>query len=200
MSSPTPVAAATDRELVERAAGGDERAVALLYDRFGAGLYALAYRITGERADAEEAVVDGFAQAWRAASTFRADRGSVGAWLATIVRSRALDLTRARTRRARLASAAAAEEPGAAPAMGSYRPDPRVDADADERRLRVRAALEALAPAQREAIELAYFEGLSQSEIAERLAEPLGTIKTRIRTGMQKLRDALRPYFHEAAG
>ena len=198
MASSLPTAAVgTDRDLVARAARGEERAVALLYDRFGPMLYAVAYRIAGERADAEEVVLECFTQAWRDAARFEADRGSVAAWLTMIARSRALDLVRARSRRERATAGAAADDPGTAPALGNWRTDPADGVDNAERQVRVREALDALSPPQREAIELAYFEGLSQSEIAERLAQPLGTIKTRVRLGMQKLRESLRPYFYE---
>ncbi len=188
---------AADRELVARAATGDERAMTDLYDRYGGVLYTVAYRVVGQRADAEEVVVEAFAQAWREAGRFEASRGSVAAWLTMIARSRALDLVRARGRRDRLAASAAvsgmdvgrmAADPGASPTD---------NAEADERRRMVRQAMEGLSPPQRQAIELAFFEGLSQSEIAARLNEPLGTVKTRVRLGMQKLRESLRPYFFE---
>ena len=193
-SAPTP---GGDPELISRAASGDERAIATLYDRYGGVLYAVAYRIVGQRADAEEVVIEAFAQAWRDAPRFETARGSVAAWLTMIARSRALDLVRARGRRERITASAAAERPDASPAMGDWRSDPAGSVDLAERRVRVREALDALSPPQRQAIELAYFEGLSQSEIAERLQEPLGTIKTRVRLGMQKLRDSLRPYYFE---
>jgi RNA polymerase sigma-70 factor, ECF subfamily len=186
-----------DTGLIARAAGGDERAMAELYDRYGQVLFAVAYRIVGQRADAEEVVLDTFAQAWREASRFEAARGSVAGWLTTIGRSRALDLVRARSRRDRITATAAAERPDSSPAMGGWRADPSSGVDHAERRKQVQLALEALSPPQRRAIELAFFEGLSQSEIAERLQEPLGTIKTRVRLGMQKLREFLRPFYFE---
>ena len=179
-SRPSPGA---DGDLVARAAQGDERAIGSLYDRYGAVLYAVAYRIVGQRADAEEVVLEAFAQAWRDAPRFEAGRGSVAGWLTMIARSRALDLVRARSRRDRITASAAADRPGTPPAMGEFRPDPGGALDHDER--------------QRQAIELAYFEGLSQSEIAERLKEPLGTVKTRVRLGMQKLRECLRSFYFE---
>ncbi len=187
-----------DRALLQQVAQGIESALGNLYDRYSASLYALAYRITGERADAEEVVLEAFAQMWRDATRFESERGSVIAWLTMITRSRALDLVRAKGRRHRLADSAAAAEPEASPAMGGWDTNPAAAIDQEERRRHVAQALSELSPAQRQAIELAYYEGLSQSEIAERLHEPLGTIKTRVRLGMQKLRDALRPYFAEA--
>ncbi len=168
-----------------------------LYDRYGQVLYAVAYRIVGQRADAEEVVLDAFAQAWREAGRFETARGSVAGWLTTIARSRALDLVRSRSRRERITATAAAERPDTSPAMGGWREDPSSAVDLSERRRQVQLALEVLSPPQRRAIELAYFEGLSQSEIAERLQEPLGTIKTRVRLGMQKLREYLRPFYFE---
>lgn len=189
--------AAADRDLVARAAGGDDGAIAQLYDRYGTVLYAVAYRVVGQRADAEEIVLDAFAQAWRDAVRFEAERGSVAAWLTMIARSRALDLVRARTRRDRMTATAAAGDPDRAPAMGAWREDPGRVMDQRERQQRVAAALETLSAPQRQAIELAFFEGLSHSEIAVRLGEPLGTVKTRVRLGMQKLRDQLRPLFFE---
>lgn len=189
--------ATPDADLIAHAAAGDERAIAALYDRYGAVVYAIAYRITGQRADAEEIVVEAFAQAWREAGRFEARRGSVAGWLTMIARSRALDLVRARSRRERITATAAADRPDVPLAMGDWRTDPGGAVDHAERRRRVREALELLSAPQRQAIELAYFEGLSQSEIAERLQEPLGTIKTRVRLGMQKLRECLRPFYFE---
>jgi RNA polymerase sigma-70 factor (ECF subfamily) len=187
----------TDAELITAAAAGDERALGPLYDRYGPVLYAVAYRIVGQRADAEEVVIEAFAQAWRDAPRFESGRGSVAGWLTMIARSRALDLVRARSRRERITATAAADRPDSPPAMGDWRGDPAAGVELAERRVRVREALETLSPPQRQAIELAYFEGLSQSEIAERLQEPLGTIKTRVRLGMQKLREFLRPFYFE---
>jgi RNA polymerase sigma-70 factor (ECF subfamily) len=192
-----PASSAVDGDLIARAAQGDERAVGQLYDRYGAVLYAVAYRIVEQRADAEEVVLDAFTQAWRDAARFEPGRGSVAGWLTMIARSRALDLVRARTRRDRITATAAADRPDAPPAMSNPAPDPAGALDTSERRRQVRQALETLSPPQRQAIELAYFEGLSQTEIAARLQEPLGTIKTRVRLGMQKLRECLRPFYFE---
>jgi RNA polymerase sigma-70 factor (ECF subfamily) len=188
-----------DLDLVRRMAEGEEPAAALLYDRHGPALYAVAYRITGQKADAEEVVLEAFAQAWRDASRFEPARGSVAAWLTMISRSRALDQVRSRDRRERLNTSAALEDQSRSPAMGSWDTDPAYQVEQTERQKRVAEALQALTQVQRQAIEMAYYDGLSQSEIAERLNEPLGTVKTRVRLGMMKLRDALRPYYCEPA-
>lgn len=193
----TTAPADTDRDLLHRVAAGDERSLGLLYDRHAGAVMGLALRITGEHADAEEVVLETFAQAWREAGRFRPERGSVAAWLTMIGRSRALDLVRARGRRARLAEQASRSDPHEVPGMGAWRPAADSAAEHAERRARVSEALERLSDDQRQAIELAFFAGLSQSEIASRLATPLGTVKTRVRLGMQKLREALRTSFFE---
>lgn len=186
-----------DRDLISAAASGDDRAIGSLYDRYGGVVFAVAYRIVGQRADAEEVVIEAFAQAWREAKRFEAARGSVAGWLTMIARSRALDMVRARVRRERITASAAADRPDVSPGMSEWRPDALVALGDAERRTRVKEALALLSPPQREAIELAYFEGLSQSEIAERLKQPLGTVKTRVRLGMQKLRESLRAFYFE---
>jgi RNA polymerase sigma-70 factor (ECF subfamily) len=139
-------------------------------------------------------VADAFSQVWRSASTFDASRGSVVAWLSTIVRTRALDLIRSQKRRARVLDEAAtmSDETGS-PGLstGSEPPDRAVEVA--EAQVLVRRSLSALPVAQRQVLELAYFGGLSQSEIAAHLSEPLGTVKTRMRAGMEKLRHALQP-------
>ncbi len=196
---PIETPAACDRQLLEQAARGDERGLSVLYDRYAGALYGVAYRITGERADADEIVLESFSQAWRDAAKYQSDKGSVAAWLTMICRSRALDLIRARKRRSKLAETATAADPDQTPGMGRGGRAPDAGVLHDERSVRVAAALDALSPSQREAIQLAYFDGLSQSEIADRLNEPLGTIKTRVRLAMQRLRDALRPFYFEAA-
>src|SRR6185436_4986535 len=112
MPSQTPIPTpSADRDLVAQAAAGEEKAISALYDRYGQVLYAVAYRIVGQRADAEEVVIEAFAQAWREAPRFESARGSVAGWLTTIARSRALDLVRARARRERITASAAADRP-----------------------------------------------------------------------------------------
>ena len=188
-----------DRELVRRMAAGEELALGALYDRHARTVYALALAVVGERADAEEVVADTLGQAWRSAGDYDPGRGSVGAWLNTIARARALDLVRRRGRRGRAYQRAAQSADGelAAPVAMPAAPDRGVE-QAEAGAL-VRRALAALPDAQRRVIELAYFDGLSQSEIARELAEPLGTVKTRMRAGLEKLRATLRPLAGEGA-
>jgi RNA polymerase sigma-70 factor (ECF subfamily) len=182
-----------DTPLIEAMMRGETAAMSQLYDHYAPAVLGLALRITREPADAEEVVVDTFAQVWRDAARFAAQRGSVGAWLATIARSRALDLLRARGRRTRLDDSAESQSLVEPAAMGSATPSPMAALLADERSRRVQAAMATLPPAQRKALELGYFEGLSQTEIAERLDEPLGTVKTRMRLGLRRLRELLAP-------
>ena len=173
-------------------ARGDERAAAQLYDKYSAQMFALAVRIVGEGADAEDAMLDAFTQAWNKASTYESDRGSVLGWLTTMTRTRALDCVRSRGRRTKAvetASRTMGDDPvGVAGAAVSASDS----VELGERAQAVNHAMTVLSGQQRNAIELAFFEGLTHTEIAERLGEPLGTIKTRIRLGMQKLRDVLR--------
>lgn len=189
---------APDHELVVAMARGDERAASALYDRHAPVLYGLAVRMVREPADAEEIVIDAFGQAWRDAARYDTTRGSVCGWLTTIARTRALDLIRARGRRARMADAVAIAD-GTPAAMGEGFPAPDRGVADREQATAVSGALGVLPDAQRRAIELAFFEGLTHQEVAERLGEPLGTVKTRIRLGMHKLRDALRGFAPEAA-
>lgn len=183
-----------DGALVARLVAGDEDALADLYDRHAGPVYSLAYAITVDAADAEEAVADTFLQAWRQASRFDPRRGSVAAWLMTMARTRALDLVRARGRRDRVQQEASRM---VADVTGSVADDASATTDALHARRLTGRLLSELPAEQRRAIELAYLQGMSHSEIAAELGTPLGTVKTRIRTGMQKLRDALRPLLAE---
>jgi RNA polymerase sigma-70 factor (ECF subfamily) len=178
---------ARDREAVRRMAAGDADALAELYDRHARLIYSLVLRIVGETGDAEDVVQDAFSQAWHQAGRYDQSRGAVGAWLLTIARTRAIDRLRARKARP---DAAAADERVLLDMPDSDRPQDELVFDA-ERVARVRTALDGLPMLQRVAIELAFYEGLTQSEIATRLEQPLGTIKTRIRLGLLKLREAL---------
>lgn len=177
-----------DRQLascLQRISGGDHDALALLYDVSGALLYPLLLRILGQAAEAEEVLLDVYTEVWRKAGSFDPARGSATSWLITLARSRAIDRLRSRAAdRRREAPLATAH---VAPAGAS----PEQHAMAGERRRLILDALARLADGQREAIELAFYEGLTHSEIAERLGQPLGTIKTRIRAGMTRLRALL---------
>jgi RNA polymerase sigma-70 factor (ECF subfamily) len=188
-----------DRALIEGMTRGDERALATLYDRYSSAVLGLVMRIVPERADAESVLLEAFAQAWRDAYTFTAARGSVLSWLFTIARSRALDAARASGRRAKYTPLSVDDAPGEALTALDAHSDPSFGVESDEQQVAVAKALGTLPGPQRTAIELAFFEGLSHVEIAERLAEPLGTVKTRIRLGMIKLRELLRPYAGEMA-
>ena len=187
-----------DATLVDAMRGGDERAVGALYDRHSAMVMGLALSIVRDRTDAETVVLDTFTQAWRDAARFDPARGSVASWLLVLTRSRALDLLRSAGRRAKLAPVSVDDAPPAALVAEDAPSDPSQAVEAHERQVEVAAAMGELPDAQRTVIELAFFEGLSHSEIAERLAEPLGTVKTRIRLGMTKLRQLLR-HFGEGA-
>jgi RNA polymerase sigma-70 factor (ECF subfamily) len=169
-----------------RAAAGDGAALAALYDRHARLVYSLALRIIGNEADAEDVVQEVFAQVWRQAGRYDAMRGSVEAWFLTMARTRAID--RLRAHRARPDSGAGLPTSSELPAVIV---DPADALTAARDAERVRDALHELPLLQRLAIELAYFEGLTQSEIADRLEQPLGTVKTRIRLGLLKLRAAL---------
>ncbi|HSL71775.1 MAG TPA: sigma-70 family RNA polymerase sigma factor [Longimicrobiales bacterium] len=187
----------SDRDLVAGIAAGDERALALLYDRFGSLAYSLAYQILGNAADAEEVVADAFVQVWSSAATFDPARASVGAWLSMITRTRALDRLRSVQRRTRLIDRAAnesAEPERTAVPLSSVGPEPDRQAEQADLRTRVTLCLAELPAAQRRVLELAYFAGLSHSEIAAAINEPLGTVKTRVRAAMTKLRQALAAY------
>jgi len=188
----------TDEVLISRMAAGDERALGALYDRHGGAAFAVAHAVTGDAADAEEAVTDAFMQVWRGASTFDAARGTVQAWLITIARSRALDRVRTVSRRRRLLeSAAAGDAEGLATPLSSPGEQPDRAPERAETAVLVRRSLEALPAEQRRVVELAYFGGLSHSEIAAALEEPLGTVKTRARSALEKLRAWLQPLMTE---
>lgn len=184
--------ASTSGPLLGAIARGDSRAFEALYDRHAATVYALLLRILSNVDDAQEVLQETFVKAWSAASSFDSARGSEVAWLISIARSRGIDRLRARRLRGDRENDAGREI-----SIQSAFVDKRTGADdairSQEQRA-VRGALADLPEAQRIALELAYFDGLSQSEIAEKLGEPLGTVKTRMQLGMKKLRERLRAH------
>jgi RNA polymerase sigma-70 factor, ECF subfamily len=170
------------------------RALEDIYHAHGSMAYGLAFAITGEPADADEVVGDTFLQVWKSADRFDSDRAGLAGWIAIIARSRALDFVRARERRSRTLERAARRNGGAlAASLGSPPRLPDAAAEVGEVRRIVRHALTELPAPQREVIRLSYMEGLSHREIAATLGEPLGTVKTRIRTGLRRLQRALHP-------
>ena len=178
-----------DRELVRRMAAGDESALGTLYDRYSPLLHSVVRRIVGDADDAEEVVEETFWQAWRQAGRYEESRGGLSTWLVMIARSRALDRVRARRR---VREERWDELPDVGPdTAGDSGASPLDSAQMDEVRRMVGRAVATLPPEQRQTVELAYFRGLSQSEIAEATGQPLGTVKTRARLALQKLREAL---------
>jgi RNA polymerase sigma-70 factor (ECF subfamily) len=174
-------------ELIGQVAAGDEHALASLYDDTSRLVFGLLLRILNDAGAAEEVLLDVYTQVWRQAATYSTERGAPLAWLTTIARSRAIDRLRAvREKQQRTEPLEASLYKSAASE------DVEEEWAAREMQKAVRAALDALPPEQRELIELAYFGGMSHGEIAEAKGQPLGTVKTRIRLGMSKLRDALK--------
>jgi RNA polymerase sigma-70 factor (ECF subfamily) len=176
-----------DAAIVERMGRSDADAVADLYDRHARLVYSLVVRILEDEAEAEDLVQDVFVQAWQQAARYTTSRGTVPAWLLSMARSRAIDRLRAPRARPEGAPVAIDIVVDTMSAPG----DVALDVLAGEDAVLLRRELAALPLLQRMAIELAYFEGLSHREVAERLGEPLSTVKTRIRMGLLKLRDAL---------
>jgi RNA polymerase sigma-70 factor (ECF subfamily) len=176
-----------DAELLRRVAAGDEEAFAQIYDRFSTGLYSLVLKMMHDEKEAEDVLQEGFAHVWRRASTYDPARSGAFTWAVMIFRHKAIDRLRVRQRRERLLERATAEaahfpendhESALAPALR-------------ERQAQVRAALAQIPDDQKQAVELAFFGGLTHEQIAEKLAAPLGTIKARIRRGLLRLRDSL---------
>jgi RNA polymerase sigma-70 factor (ECF subfamily) len=158
---------------------GDQSALAELYDRYSSVVYAVALRVLGDTGAAEDVLQEVFLQLWRNPGAFDAARGNLGAWLAVITRNRAIDSLRKRR-----------PETDIEDVVVSVSPDLAGDADRSRAAEKVRGVLGAMPGPQRSALEMAYFEGMSHSEIADKTGEPLGTIKTRIRTGLTTLRKA----------
>lgn len=171
-----------DVELVRAMARGDRSALAVLYDRYGPIMFALALRIVRERREAEDLLHDVFLEVWRSARDYDPDRGRVRTWLTIRMRSRALDLQK---------SARVSRNVGDDSVLDRVAADGDIAESPD--RSRVRTALAALPTEQRQVLELGYFDGLSCSEIAERLGTPIGTVKSRVAAALGKLRQSLGP-------
>jgi RNA polymerase sigma-70 factor, ECF subfamily len=175
----------SDNDLLRAVSRGDEQALAAIYDRYRLILFGLILRILHDRQEAEDVLQEAFVQVWRRSSDFDESRGRAFTWLVTIARSRALDRLRSLGSRAKLADEVVAhslyEEAG----------DAAEDALKAEQGTIVRRALAELPEEQRRTLFLAYFEGLTQTEIAARLGDPLGTVKTRMRSGLMKLKELL---------
>jgi len=176
---------AEDREAVVRMIDGDQNGLAALYDRHGRFVYSLALRIVRDQADAEDVTQDVFVQVWRQADRFDPARGSVVGWMLTITRARAIDVLRRRgTRPASVGDVAAFDTSDDTPGQD-------MQIAWAQRTREVRTALDSLPLLQRLAVELAFFDGLTHAQIAEQLDVPLGTVKTRVRHGLLRLRDRL---------
>lgn len=170
----------TDAAIVAGIRSGDESSLALLYDRYSRVVYSVALRVVGDTGQAEDILQEIFLQLWRNPDSFDASRGNLGPWLSVIARNRAIDAIRKRKPQDDIADVVLASSTN-------------IEEEADRNRAgeKVRAALAQMPPAQKQALELAYFEGMSHTEIAEKTGEPLGTIKTRIRSGLIALRSVL---------
>jgi len=177
-----------DQELLRGWLSGGDVAFAALYRRLSPPLFSMVYGIVGHQKDAEDVLQETFVQMWKQAATYDAERGNVFTWSVMIARNRAIDRVRARQRRQRLIEAAAAEFETVAPSGATIADDLLGHR---EEREQVSAALRRIPAVQRAAIDLAFFRGLTQGEIAEKLGAPLGTIKARIRRGLLALRDLL---------
>jgi RNA polymerase sigma-70 factor (ECF subfamily) len=174
-------------DLIRQMAAGDRQAFALFYDRHAPVVFPLILRIVRERADASDVLQEVFWEAWRDAGAYDASRGSPEAWMVMRARARAIDRIRATRRRSETFVAPLDEAMAAAPSH-----EARDAADRAADRGTILNALDRLPDSQREVIELAYYHGLTQTEIADRLQQPLGTVKTRIRLGLERLREVVK--------
>lgn len=193
MDKPSQQATSTiDPTLLARVAKGDHQAFSQLYDYSSTLLFTLAVRILGNNEEAAELLQDVYLEVWRKVSRYDVGRGTPAAWLVTLTKSRAID--RLRARGARAYQATSSPEAGTAAQVTDMCPSPFETQADQELRTAVGAAVAGLPQAQQQAIELAYYEGLSHTEIATRLNQPLGTVKTRIKLGMSKLREGLQQW------
>lgn len=180
LSSATQNPEVNDAALVLAVRSGNQDAMALLYDRYSSVVYAVALRVVGDTAGAEDVLQEIFMQLWRNPGAFDSSRGNLAPWLAVIARNRAVDMLRKRRPQTELEETTL-----------SVSPDLAAETDRSRVAEKVRGALQQMPNQQRSALEMAYFEGYSHSEIAAKTGEPLGTIKTRIRNGLMQLRKAV---------
>ena len=180
-----------DEELMERLAFKDLLAFRALYKRFGNIVYSTSLRIVRDGQVAEDVTQEIFLRIWRKPESYVPQRGRFLTWLTSVTRNRAVDEVRSRNRRYRHETASPEQQEREI--AGPETDDPALTAELSDQRRLILTAMAGLPQEQREVIELAYFGGLTQQEISERLSQPLGTVKTRIRLGMQKLRAALTP-------
>lgn len=173
-------------------AAGEIHALEQLYDRYSALVFSVSLRVLADRQLAEDVTQEVFLRLWRRPESYNPDRGRLLSWLMSVTRNRAIDERRRLSRRTRTEEQG--DEPTAELREIDGRDDPQLAAAAADIRRVVRIAMDELPPAQRRVIELAYFAGLTQTEIAERTGVPLGTVKTRVRLAMRKLREALDAY------
>jgi RNA polymerase sigma-70 factor, ECF subfamily len=183
-----PAAVLSDRDLVNQMRAGDTRALAILYDRYAAMVYTLALKMLANPAEAEDLTQDVFVNFWQQ-QKYNSDRGTVGSYLATYTRSRAIDRLRISSGRATIL-----QRFQRITAAASTAASPLDHATLIEHHQHLRTALDQLPPTEREVLEIAYFQGLSQSEIATQLRIPLGTVKSRCRQGLLRLRTLLQPH------
>ena len=184
--------AGDDEQLMLKVAEGNGPAFAALYDRFATPVYSFALKMLTNEAEAQDLLQEVFLSVWNKAATFRADRGTAFSWVVSQARNRAIDRIRSRRRRGELIEANRPDlEPSGSAVLSSSD-----HYELNERGRHVRSALEQLSEEQRQVLRLAFFEGLTQAEIAQKLEEPLGTIKARAHRGMARLRTALR-YLHD---
>ena len=176
-----------DFDLMSRIADRDADALGVLYDRYGGLVYTLGQRMLHDRGEAEELVSDVFLEIWRRSERYNPNRGAPMTYLMTLAHSRAIDRQRARTSRTRGQASGEGKPEGA-----SAGPEPIAWAILGENSKRVREAMAQLEPVYRQAVEMAFFDGFSHTQIAEKLDKPLGTVKTYIRQGLIRLRDCLR--------
>ena len=178
--SPTTPTAGDDERLLQRVTKGDQQAMAEIFDRYGRLVFSVAMRVLADSGHAEDVMQDVFLKVWREPQAFLQDRGRLGAWLAVVARNRAIDSLRRRK-----------PSDSVEDVILAARTDIASDFERDSLVDKIRGAMGILPPEQKLSMELAYFEGLSHSEIAARTGDPLGTVKTRIRSALLSLRKAL---------